>query len=112
LKKQIKGCTKANSLYTSEARGVNMLKSVFYTFFLILLAELGDKTQIATMLLSAKSNSIMAVFIGSSFALICSSFIGVFAGTYITKYIPPHYIQNVAGILFIAIGILILGGKL
>ena len=89
-----------------------MLKSVFYTFFLIFIAELGDKTQIATMLLSAKSNSIMSVFIGSSIALICSSFIGVFAGAYITKYIPPHYIQNSAGVLFIVMGILILRGNL
>ncbi|KUO76321.1 MAG: hypothetical protein APF77_20100 [Clostridia bacterium BRH_c25] len=89
-----------------------MLKSVLYTFFLVLIAELGDKTQLATMLLAAKSNSIMSVFIGSSAALVCSSFIGVFAGAYLTRYIPPHYIQNSAGVLFIAMGILILSGKL
>lgn len=89
-----------------------MLKSVIYTFFLVFIAELGDKTQLATMLLAAKSNSILSVFIGASAALICSSFIGVFAGAYITKYIPPHYVQNSAGILFIAMGILILSGKI
>lgn len=89
-----------------------MLKTVMYTFFLVFIAELGDKTQLATMLLSAKSNSLVTVFIGSSLALICSSFIGVFAGAYITRYIPPQYIQNSAGILFIAMGLLILSGKL
>lgn len=89
-----------------------MLKTILYTFFLVFIAELGDKTQLATMLLSAKSNSIITVFIGSSLALVCSSFIGVFAGAYITKYVPPHYIQNSAGILFIAMGLLILTGKL
>ncbi|MEA4846790.1 MAG: TMEM165/GDT1 family protein [Clostridiaceae bacterium] len=89
-----------------------MLKTIFYTFFLVFIAELGDKTQLATMLLSAKSNSIIAVFIGASLALICSSFIGVFAGAYITKSIPPHYIQNTAGVLFIAMGLLILKGKI
>jgi putative Ca2+/H+ antiporter (TMEM165/GDT1 family) len=89
-----------------------MLRTVLYTFFLVFIAELGDKTQLATMLLSAKSNSIMSIFIGSSLALVCSSFIGVFAGAYITKYIPPHYIQNSAGVLFIAMGILILTGKI
>lgn len=89
-----------------------MLKAIFSTFFLVFIAELGDKTQLATMLLAAKSNSIMSVFIGSSLALICSSLIGVFAGAYITKYVPPHYIQNSAGVLFIAMGILILRGKL
>ena len=89
-----------------------MLKTILYTFFLVFIAELGDKTQLATILISAKSNSIMAVFVGASSALICSSFIGVFAGAYITKYIPPHYIQNSAGILFIVMGMLILIGKL
>ena len=89
-----------------------MLKAILSTFFLVFIAELGDKTQLATMLLAAKSNSIMSVFIGSSFALICSSFIGVFAGAYITKYVPPYYIQNSAGVLFILMGILILSGKL
>jgi len=89
-----------------------MLPTVLYTFFLIFIAELGDKTQLATMLISAKSNSIIAVFIGSSAALICSSFIGVYAGAYITKYIPPHYIQTSAGILFLIMGLLILSGKL
>ena len=89
-----------------------MLNTIIYTFFLVFIAELGDKTQLATMLLSAKSNSIMSVFIGSSLALICSSFLGVFVGSYITKYIPPHYIKNSAGVLFIVMGILILSGKL
>ncbi|MGE5677746.1 MAG: TMEM165/GDT1 family protein [Pseudomonadota bacterium] len=89
-----------------------MLKTIFYTFFLVFIAELGDKTQLATMLLSAKSNSIISVFIGSSLALVCSSFIGVFAGAYITRYVPPSYIQNAAGVLFILMGILILRGNL
>lgn len=89
-----------------------MLKSILYTFFLVFIAELGDKTQLATMLLSAKSNSIMSVFLGSCLALICSTLIGVFAGAYITKFIPPSYIQNAAGALFIIMGILIFSGKL
>ena len=85
-----------------------MIKTILYTFFLVFIAELGDKTQLAIMLFSAKSNSIMSVFIGSCLALICSSFLGVFAGTYITKHVPPHYIQNAAGVLFIVMGLLIL----
>ena len=85
-----------------------MIKTILYTFFLVFIAELGDKTQLAIMLFSAKSNSIMSVFIGSCLALICSSFLGVFAGAYITKHVPPHYIQNAAGVLFIVMGLLIL----
>jgi putative Ca2+/H+ antiporter (TMEM165/GDT1 family) len=89
-----------------------MLKAILSTFLLVFIAELGDKTQLATMLLSAKSNSVTPIFIGASLALICSSFIGVFAGTYLTRYVPPHYIQNVAGVLFLLMGALILSGKI
>ncbi|MGB7603988.1 MAG: TMEM165/GDT1 family protein [Lutisporaceae bacterium] len=89
-----------------------MLKAIFYTFFLVFIAELGDKTQLATMLLSAKSKSIVPVFIGASLALVCSSAMGVFAGTYLAKYVPPHYIQNTAGVLFLLMGALILSGKI
>lgn len=89
-----------------------MLKAILYTFFLVFIAELGDKTQLATMLLSAKSKSVVPVFIGASLALVCSSIIGVFAGTYLAKYVPPHYIQNTAGVLFIFMGFLILSGKI
>ena len=89
-----------------------MLKAILSTFLLVFIAELGDKTQLATMLLSAKSNSITPIFIGASLALICSSFIGVFAGAYLTRYVSPHYIQNAAGVLFLLMGVLILSGKI
>lgn len=89
-----------------------MSKIIFSTFWLVLIAELGDKTQFETMLLTAKSNSPLPVFVGSSLALICSSLLAVYAGIYITKYIPPHFIQNAAGILFIIMGILILINKI
>ncbi len=89
-----------------------MLKAIFSTFILVFIAELGDKTQLATMLISAKSKSIVPVFIGASLALVCSSAMGVFAGTYLSKYVPPLYIQNTAGVLFLLMGILILSGKI
>ncbi len=89
-----------------------MLKLIFSTFLLVFIAELGDKTQLATMLLSAKSNSIIPVFIGASLALVLSSFLGVIAGSYITKLVPPSYIQNIAGVLFVLMGALILSGKI
>ena len=89
-----------------------MLKAIFSTFLLVFIAELGDKTQLATMLLSARSNSVIPVFIGACIALICSSFIGVFLGSHLTKYIPPEFIQNFAGVLFLCMGILILLKKL
>lgn len=91
---------------------VNILKTIFTTFLLVFIAELGDKTQITTMLLAADNKSIWPVFIGASIALVCSSLVGVFAGSVLTKYIPPNLIQNAAAIAFIIIGILLLMGKI
>lgn len=88
-----------------------MWKTIISTFFLIFLAELGDKTQLSTMLLASKSNSIWYVFIGSAIALILSSLVGVLAGSVINKYIPQVYIQICSGIAFIIIGSLLLAGK-
>lgn len=66
-----------------------MLKVIISTFICVFLAELGDKTQIQTMLLAAKSNSILPVFIGASLALVASSVIGVLAGSANHKIYSP-----------------------
>lgn len=89
-----------------------MWKTIFTTFCLVFLAELGDKTQLSTMLLASKSNSIWYIFIGSACALVLASLLGVFAGSVINKYIPQHYIQIGSGISFIVIGTLLLIGKI
>lgn len=88
-----------------------MWKSIITTFILVFLAELGDKTQLSTMMLASKSDSIWHIFIGSACALVLSSLIGVLAGSVINKYIPTFYIQMCSGIAFILIGILLLSGK-
>jgi len=82
------------------------------TFGLVFLAELGDKTQLATMLLVAQEKSPLAVFAGSASALVVSSFVGVVAGAALTKVVPPSYLQNGAAIAFIILGVLMLSGKL
>lgn len=89
-----------------------MLKLIFTTFLLVFIAELGDKTQLATMLLASQNKSIWPVFIGSALALVCSSLLGVFAGSILTKYIPPNLLQTGAAIAFIIIGLLLLFGKI
>lgn len=89
-----------------------MLRIIMTTFFIVFIAELGDKTQLQTMLLATQSKSIWPVFMGASLALVLSSLIGVFAGTFLSKYIPPHYLQNAAGVTFIIIGILTLTNKI
>lgn len=89
-----------------------MLKLFISTFTVIFLAELGDKTQIATILLSAQSSSKLLVFIGSASALVASSLCCSILGGVINKYISAHLIQSAAGIAFIVIGILLLLNKI
>jgi len=83
-----------------------MISAIFIsTFLTILVAELGDKTQIATLAISGSSNKPLAVFIGSSLALVLASFIGVALGGSFTKFIPSEYLQILASIGFLIIGL-------
>ena len=80
-----------------------ILLTVFATVFI---AELGDKTQLATLLFAAdKQVSKLSVFVGASLALIVASAIGVLAGSIISQYISERHLNYVAGIGFIAIGV-------
>jgi len=89
-----------------------MFKSIGTAFLLVFLAELGDKTQLSTMLLASKSNSIWNIFIGSACALVLSSLLGVLAGSVIHKYIPISYIRYLSGAAFLIVGGLLIGGKM
>jgi putative Ca2+/H+ antiporter (TMEM165/GDT1 family) len=93
-------------------RRVIVWKSIGTAFILVFLAELGDKTQLSTMILASKSKSIWYTFTGSACALVISSLIGVLAGSVIHKYIPANYIQICSGIAFVIIGILLVSGKM
>jgi len=77
----------------------------------VFLAELGDKTQLATMLLVAQGKSPLAVFLGSASALAVSSLVGVLAGGVIAKYIPEIWVRAAAGSGFIILGVLLLLGR-
>lgn len=94
------------------SRVVDMLETFLATFGLVFLAELGDKTQLATMLLVTQKKPLWGVFLGSAVALVVSSLIGVLAGSVLVKIIPPHYLQFGAGIAFIVIGVLLVFGKM
>jgi len=79
-----------------------ILATVFATVFI---AELGDKTQLATLLFAAdKEVNKWIVFIGASLALIATSALGVMAGSVISHYVSERTLHIVAGIGFIAIG--------
>lgn len=74
-------------------------------FIAVFVAELGDKTQLATMLFAAdKQVSKLTVFLGASGALVVASAIGVFAGSIVSQYISEQHLRIIAGIGFIAIG--------
>lgn len=79
---------------------------VFLTIFgAVFIAELGDKTQLATMLFAAdKEVSKYTVFFASSAALIVAAVVGVLAGSLLSDYINEKYLQYIAGVGFIAIG--------
>jgi len=80
--------------------------SIFITTFTtIFIAELGDKTQIATLMLSAESGKPIIVFIGSSLALISSSIVGVLIGKWLSKKISPSKFASFTGALMILISI-------
>ena len=80
--------------------------SVFLTTFTtIFIAELGDKTQIATLMLSAESGKPIIVFIGSSLALISSSLVGVLIGKWLSNKISPNRFAFFTGSLMIIISI-------
>ncbi len=85
-----------------------MFESFFLTLLLVFLAELGDKTQLATMLLATQKKSPLGVFLGASCALILSSLLGVTLGSVLTKFLPPNLLKLGAGFSFIIIGIFLL----
>lgn len=87
-------------------------KVMLSTFGLIFFAELGDKTQLTTMTLSAQSDSSFSVFIGAALALSLSALLGVVFGEAVTKVIPTQYIHIGAGVMFVVMGFLLITGKL
>lgn len=84
----------------------DMELKVFLTVFTaVFIAELGDKTQLATMLFAAdKEVSKWTVFWGASAALVVATVIGVIAGTVLSEFINERYLNYIAGLGFILIG--------
>jgi putative Ca2+/H+ antiporter (TMEM165/GDT1 family) len=79
-----------------------MFLTVFGTVFL---AELGDKTQLATVLFASRNTvSLWTIFIAASAALVLTSAIGVAAGAIVSQHVNPRYLSYAAGVGFIAIG--------
>ncbi len=71
----------------------------------VFLAELGDKTQLAALLLSAESGRPAVVFVGASLALISSSLVGVLLGRWLSRLMAPQQLERGAGILMVVLGL-------
>jgi putative Ca2+/H+ antiporter (TMEM165/GDT1 family) len=80
--------------------------TLFATVFAsVFLAELGDKTQLATLLFAAEANNPkLTVFTASALALVLASAIGVLAGAALSKAVSPRTLSIIAGLGFVALG--------
>jgi len=82
------------------------VRTLFVIFGSVLLAELGDKTQLATMLYATdKSVRPLSVFIAASMALVVSTLLAVLFGTTITRFVSTTTLKLIAGIAFVGVGI-------
>ena len=81
------------------------LSLLLSTFLAVFIAELGDKTQIATLMLSAESGKPIIVFLGSSLALMSSSVVGVLIGKWLSKKITPSRFALFTGVLMIIVSL-------
>ena len=78
------------------------------TFITIFLAEIGDKTQLSTLLMSAQSHLPWVVFMGSAAALITTSLLGVLVGSWIANRLSPKTVEKSAGVMLLLISLMLL----
>ena len=83
-----------------------MIRAFLTVFITVFIAEIGDKTQLATMLFASEAKvSKWVIFAGSALALTLAAGIGVLVGAQLEKFVSPKTLKLVAGIGFIAIGL-------
>ena len=82
-----------------------ILSLLLSTFLTVFIAELGDKTQLATLTISGTSNKPLAVFLGSASALVLASLLGALTGGSISTFLPEFVLKSLASVTFLIIGI-------
>ena len=85
-----------------------ILSLLLSTFLTVFIAELGDKTQLATLTISGTSKKPLAVFLGSSSALVFASLLGALTGGSISTFIPEVVLKTIASTTFLIIGLRLL----
>lgn len=91
-----------------KSRKANFWNVFFSTFLTIFLAELGDKTQVTTLLISAQSEAPWIVFLGAGTALIATSLLGVLVGQWLARRLSPRTLDTAAGTLLLGITVWLL----
>ena len=82
-----------------------LITLLFTTFVTVFIAEMGDKTQLTTITLSSSTNKPVAVFLGSSLALILATLLGALAGGSIANLIPDFILKLLSGVVFLTLGL-------
>ncbi|MBI4828610.1 MAG: TMEM165/GDT1 family protein [Nitrospinae bacterium] len=80
-------------------------KIIGSVFMMVFFAELGDKTQLATMACAGCEQSKMSVFLGSALALVTASALATLVGAAIAQTVPAAYLNRLAGAMFITFGL-------
>jgi putative Ca2+/H+ antiporter (TMEM165/GDT1 family) len=88
------------------------LRVLLSTFALLFVAELGDKTQLAVISMTARHKMPFWIFIGATLALAAVTLLGVLGGELLTRFIPEMILRKVAAVLFVGIGLLMWFDKL
>ncbi len=92
----------------AEAPASSFRRVFLSTFITIFLAELGDKTQVTTLLMSAQSEAPWIVFLGAGSALIATSLIGVLLGQWLARRLAPQTLDTAAGAVLLGITVWLL----
>ncbi|WP_228036612.1 TMEM165/GDT1 family protein [Dolichospermum flos-aquae] len=96
------------TIVKDDPKGKTSVFMVFGTTFItIFLAEIGDKTQLSTLLMSAESHAPWVVFLGSGVALITTSLLGVLLGGWISTKLSPKTVEKLAGVMLLLISLML-----
>jgi putative Ca2+/H+ antiporter (TMEM165/GDT1 family) len=87
-------------------------KILLSTFALLFVAELGDKTQLAVISMTAKHKAPLWIFVGATLALAAVTGLGVLGGELLTRIIPEAVLRKIAAVLFVGMGVLMWFDKL
>lgn len=98
---------KENTDRCNHKKPESALMVLITTFITIFLAEIGDKTQLSTLLMSAESHAPWVVFLGSGTALVTTSLLGVLLGGFIASKLSPKTVEKSAGVMLLLISVML-----